>query len=171
MPARRPRSGFTLANLLAACAVVSLAVGLIVPAMNHSRLKADRTQCHAQLRQIGLGFEQYLDIHSGVLPEAAVLPSFTPDRPSIASVLAPHVADNALTAFRCPSDRQYFPVEGTSYEYPAGELAGHTLEEACRTQGSAQIWLLYDFECFHGPSGSPANRNALWSDFSVRPLR
>jgi hypothetical protein len=122
------------------------------------------------LRDLGAAFEQYLDVYSEILPEAAVLPSLTPAQPGIASVLASYT--NGIPAvFHCPNDTKYFPIEGTSYEYPAGELSGRYLPEVCRTRGAAQVWLLYDFDCFHGPAGSPGNRNVLWSDFSVRPLK
>jgi hypothetical protein len=46
------------------------------------------------------------------------------------------------------------PYEGTSYEYPARRLANKTPTEALTYRGTAgsstRLWVLYEFEAFHG---------------------
>ncbi len=80
-----------------------------------------------------------------------------------------------------PPEYQSVPYEGTSYEYPArrltktespsGKTVGRTREEALMYRGnqgsSAKLWVLYEFDAFHGGftffSGSPE------SEFNERP--
>jgi prepilin-type processing-associated H-X9-DG protein len=59
-----------------------------------------------------------------------------------------------------PPEYKDVPYEGTSYEYPQrrllrkGEFVGRTREEALMYRGnmgsSAKLWVLYEFEAFHG---------------------
>ena len=53
---------------------------------------------------------------SGRYPDAAMMPSVTPDKPSLRKVLAPFI-ESSSEAFHCPEDLTYFPAEGLSYEY------------------------------------------------------
>jgi prepilin-type processing-associated H-X9-DG protein len=61
-------------------------------------------------------------------------------------------------------------VEGTSYEYPATRLANKTLVEVTRDKGSQYVWLLYDFDPFHGRPNQQRNRNFLYADGHAKPL-
>jgi prepilin-type N-terminal cleavage/methylation domain-containing protein/prepilin-type processing-associated H-X9-DG protein len=53
-----------------------------------------------------------------------------------------------------PKEYDTLPYEGTSYEYPARRLANKTREEALLNRGiqggSSKLWVLYEFEAFHG---------------------
>ena len=53
-----------------------------------------------------------------------------------------------------PAEYATLPYEGTSYEYPARRLANRTREEALAYRGapgaSSRLWVLYEFEAFHG---------------------
>jgi prepilin-type processing-associated H-X9-DG protein len=70
--------------------------------------------------------------------------------------------------FMCPSDLQYFPVEGLSYEYPVNKLAGKTFAKfAAKGQATSTTWMLYDFSYFHGVPGTDVSRNFLYVDGHV----
>ena len=61
----------------------------------------------------------------------------------------------------------YFEKEGLSYEYPTMALAGRTRPEVLDYKGSSEIWVVYDFNAFHGTPGENGARNFAYLDGHV----
>lgn len=70
----------------------------------------------------------------------------------------------------------YFHNEGTSYEYPSFRLEGKTRQQAVQVPftgesvGTHRLWIVYDFESFHGPPSEDGSRNFLYLDGHVDAL-
>ncbi len=64
------RSGFTLIELLVVVAIIAILAAILFPVFSHAREKARQTTCLSNHKQIGLGYQQYIQDYDEVFPPA-----------------------------------------------------------------------------------------------------
>src|SRR3712207_5626414 len=92
------RVGFTLIELLVVIAIIAILAAILFPVFAKARENARRASCQSNLKQIGLGFAQYVQDYDGVYPkdEGGNNANF-----AWAAVLQPYLKSTQI--YNCPS--------------------------------------------------------------------
>jgi prepilin-type N-terminal cleavage/methylation domain-containing protein/prepilin-type processing-associated H-X9-DG protein len=69
MVRKHARAAFTLVELLVVIGVIGLLLSILLPALAKSRRAANELVCESNLRQFGIGLQEYADQNKGLLPQ------------------------------------------------------------------------------------------------------
>ncbi len=101
----RPRAAFTLIELLVVIAIISILAAILFPVFGRARENARRSSCQSNLKQIGLGFQQYAQDNDGWTPGSITfgkqLSGTTNRGTSWPTTIFPYIKSEQI--FACPS--------------------------------------------------------------------
>ena len=101
------RNAFTLIELLVVIAIIAILAAILFPAFARARENARRASCQSNLKQIGLGIQQYTQDYDDHYP---VIDANTgvAGNPGWAYAIQPYVKSEQI--FKCPSENSPAPT-------------------------------------------------------------
>ncbi len=134
IPSSQRRPAFTLVELLVVIAIIGILVALLLPAIQAAREAARRSQCSNNLKQLGLGFQNFASANGGF--PARRYSSATEGVTGWGTLILPYIEEQALadkynwnydyydpvnksvvetkiTAFICPSVDRPDPIQSS----------------------------------------------------------
>lgn len=111
------RRGFTLIELLVVIAIIALLAAILFPVFARARENARKSTCQSNLKQIGLGFAQYVQDQDGLYPTE----NYGTDQGEIgwAQMVQPYL--KSIQVYQCPSESQpqnpYIEDISAGYQY------------------------------------------------------
>lgn len=121
---RRAALGFSLVELLVSIGIITLLIGMLLPAVTAAREQAKRTKCLSNLRSLGQAMVMYANRSKDWLPNA----NPRGDANNFDATNAVLIALNsefvrAPAAFHCPSDSDPVPSDIVTADYTAPDSA------------------------------------------------
>lgn len=155
--------GFTLIEMLVVIAVIATLAGVATPLFLSMRAKSKETACLANLQQISIALQAYLQENQSRMPTLALSRTSKSDpSPVLETLLMPFLESDA--PFHCPADAEEFAKTGSSYCWNTTQN-NRTLHELFffgeDHERPQRIPLISDKEAWH-PSGA----NILYADLS-----
>ncbi len=107
--------GFTLIELLVVIAIIAILAAILFPVFAKVREKARQTSCASNLKQLGLGFTQYIEDYDEKYPTGGYQVFGLSFGDGWAGKIYPYVKSTGV--FKCPDDSTTI-VSGTPTLYP-----------------------------------------------------
>ena len=93
------KRAFTLIELLVVIALIAILAALLLPALSKAKARAQRIQCVAQLKQLGLGIQMFASDHNDSYPPKRATPGCKRLEVGVTST------EKVPKILKCPADR------------------------------------------------------------------
>lgn len=163
-PSRRCR-GFTLIELLVVIAIIAILASILFPVFARARENARRSSCQSNLKQIGLGFAQYVQDYDEKLPPTGIgTPPAAPQ--GWADALQPYL--KSIQIYQCPSETTPPQTDPTVNGYTDYWMNTLTSGKHIATFESTAVTIL----SFEGPANAqPASANSNGKEYEDRATK
>jgi prepilin-type N-terminal cleavage/methylation domain-containing protein/prepilin-type processing-associated H-X9-DG protein len=111
------RRGFSLVELLVVIGIISVLIGMLLPAVHAAQERARTTRCTEQLQQLGVALNNYASNNHGALPTWSSWQVAGGDGtgddapgPGWTEELAPYFASPLSQVYDCPGFPQDYPI-------------------------------------------------------------
>ena len=164
----RDKRAFTMVEMLVTVVILGVIVAISVPSFRLMKANARSTLCAANLRDIGIGLNNYF-VEKGMTFPTLVMAreSREEEVPAIDTVLREYMGSNEF-AFECPADHgQFFEKTGSSYFWNSlvnGQKTSN-IKLLGMTGHASGIPIVSDKENFHEDVGDGVN--VLYADGHV----
>jgi prepilin-type N-terminal cleavage/methylation domain-containing protein len=166
------RHAFTLIELLVVISIIAILAALLLPALAHGKERGRTAACLANLHQMGVALQVYIDENNNHLPfmdDKGTNTVVTNPYPSMDIVLSNQLG--SVKILRCPSDHQMvYEQTGSSYSWNSllnGQDAGHPDLLGIRYP-LGQVPVFFDKTTFHSLNGPAHAINYLYADQHIR---
>jgi prepilin-type N-terminal cleavage/methylation domain-containing protein/prepilin-type processing-associated H-X9-DG protein len=156
---RSTRKGFTLIELLVVIAIIAILAAILFPVFAKAREKARQSSCENNMKQISLGFVQYVQDYDERFPSGVVGSSV--DASGWVDEIYPEV--QSIGVFKCPDDATspIAPFNDISYGLNSNVSGSASLSQFVATSSTV---LLFEVS---GVTGDPTR---IWAGTTATPL-